>query len=171
MVPNAEDVPLSPNGANGQAHAAEPRPPEAPASSEPREPRLDFLFRARAAKPAPPPEGLEAFWPKRPSHQPRVEESPPRPPAPSVAEQVEVAEQRPAPVVPLPVAEDSPPAPEPAQPPAPEEARAVAVLKSGVVDGMAYTLYADGSIVAQLPQGTVRFGSISELRAHIETNS
>ncbi len=49
--------------------------------------------------------------------------------------------------------------------------RTVAILKSGVVDGMAYTLYADGSIEAQLPQGTVRFGSISELRAHIENNS
>jgi hypothetical protein len=36
---------------------------------------------------------------------------------------------------------------------------------------MAYTLYADGSIEAQLPRGTVRFGSIAELRAHIETNA
>ena len=47
----------------------------------------------------------------------------------------------------------------------------MAILKSGVVDGMAYTLYADGSIEAQLPQGTVRFGSIAELRAHIENNA
>ncbi len=46
-----------------------------------------------------------------------------------------------------------------------------AVLKSGVVDGMAYTLYADGSIEAQLPQGLVRFGSITELRNHIEQSS
>jgi hypothetical protein len=36
---------------------------------------------------------------------------------------------------------------------------------------MAYTLYADGSIEATLPQGTVRFGSIAELRSHIEANS
>ena len=36
---------------------------------------------------------------------------------------------------------------------------------------MAYTLYADGSIEAELPDGTVRFGSIAELRAHIESNS
>ncbi len=54
--------------------------------------------------------------------------------------------------------------------PAAAPARAVTILKSGVVDGMAYTLYADGSIEAQLPQGTVRFGSIAELRAHIESN-
>jgi hypothetical protein len=44
----------------------------------------------------------------------------------------------------------------------------VSVLKSGVVEGMAYTLYSDGSIEAQLPQGTLRFGSISALRNHIE---
>ena len=45
------------------------------------------------------------------------------------------------------------------------------VLKSGIVDGMAYTLYSDGSIEAQLPQGLLRFGSISELRAHIEQDT
>jgi hypothetical protein len=47
----------------------------------------------------------------------------------------------------------------------------VSILKSGVVDGMAYTLYSDGSIEAQLPQGTLRFGSITELRNHIEQSS
>ena len=47
----------------------------------------------------------------------------------------------------------------------------VSVLKSGVVDGMAYTLFSDGSIKAELPQGTLRFGSITELRNHIEQNS
>ena len=57
------------------------------------------------------------------------------------------------------------------QPAALAEPRAAAILKSGVVDGMAYTLYADGSIEAKLPQGTVKFGSIAELRAHIESNS
>jgi hypothetical protein len=49
--------------------------------------------------------------------------------------------------------------------------RSVAVLKSGVVDGMAYTLYVDGSIEAELPQGTVRFASIHELRNHLAKNS
>jgi hypothetical protein len=44
----------------------------------------------------------------------------------------------------------------------------ISVLRSGVVDGMAYTLYSDGSIEAQLPQGTLRFGSITELRQHLE---
>jgi hypothetical protein len=48
------------------------------------------------------------------------------------------------------------------------EVRAVAILKSGVVDGMGYTLYVDGSIEAELPQGTLRFASITELRSHLE---
>jgi hypothetical protein len=49
-----------------------------------------------------------------------------------------------------------------------EAPESISILKSGVVDGMAYTLYSDGSIEAQLPQGTLRFGSIAELRTHIE---
>ena len=48
---------------------------------------------------------------------------------------------------------------------------AISVLKSGVVEGMAYTLYSDGSIEAQLPQGTLRFGSITALRAHIDSGA
>jgi hypothetical protein len=52
-----------------------------------------------------------------------------------------------------------------------EAPAAVSILKSGVVEGMAYTLYSDGSIEAQLPEGTVRFGSITELRNHIEKNA
>jgi len=47
----------------------------------------------------------------------------------------------------------------------------VTILKSGVVEGMAYALYSDGSIEAQLPQGRLRFGSITELRNHIESAS
>jgi len=61
----------------------------------------------------------------------------------------------------------------PAEPAPAEEApkpRAIAILKSGVVDGMSYTLYVDGSIEAELPQGTLRFASIHELRAHLEQN-
>jgi hypothetical protein len=37
-----------------------------------------------------------------------------------------------------------------------------------VVDGMAYSLYSDGSIEAQLPEGMIRFGSIDELRHHLD---
>jgi hypothetical protein len=49
-----------------------------------------------------------------------------------------------------------------------EEPQAVTVLKSGVVDGMAYSLYSDGSIEAQMPEGMMRFSSIDELRAHLD---
>ena len=44
----------------------------------------------------------------------------------------------------------------------------ITVLKSGVVDGMAYSLYSDGSIEAQLPEGMMRFASIDELREHLD---
>jgi hypothetical protein len=47
----------------------------------------------------------------------------------------------------------------------------VTVLKSGVVDGMAYSLYSDGSIEAQMPEGMMRFASIDELRSHLDHRS
>ncbi|MGJ4929702.1 hypothetical protein ACQR1I_22650 [Bradyrhizobium sp. HKCCYLS2038] len=59
------------------------------------------------------------------------------------------------------------PAPEP-EPPAAEAPPAVVIVKSGVVDGMAYSLYSDGSIEAQMPEGMMRFASIDELRTHLE---
>ncbi len=51
--------------------------------------------------------------------------------------------------------------------PSPEKPR-VTVVKSGVVDGMAYSLFSDGSIEAEMPEGMMRFASIDELRAHLE---
>lgn len=54
------------------------------------------------------------------------------------------------------------------QPPRRNEAASVTVVKSGVVDAMAYSLYSDGSIEAQMPEGMVRFASIDELRAHLD---
>ncbi len=54
------------------------------------------------------------------------------------------------------------------QPPRRNEAASVTVVKSGVVDAMAYSLYSDGSIEAQMPEGMVRFESIDELRAHLD---
>ena len=49
--------------------------------------------------------------------------------------------------------------------------RGPTILKSGVIDGMPYTLYADGSIEAQLPHGMVKFASVDALRAHLEKQS
>jgi hypothetical protein len=57
-----------------------------------------------------------------------------------------------------------PPAARNEEPPVPP----VTVLKSGVVDGMAYSLYSDGSIEAQMPEGMMRFASIDELRSHLD---
>jgi hypothetical protein len=111
----------------------------------------------RPASRAERPRNFDAFWPKR---------------------QLSGQQAQPAPTLPaepeLPVAppQNTEPAPElnldasDADAPTP-----VSILKSGVVDGMAYTLYSDGSIEAQLPQGTLRFGSITELRNHIEQSA
>jgi hypothetical protein len=183
-VADIEGVPLSPNGAahhrapQSRPPVGEPVPPEPRAGAEDRASgaaealkasRLDFLFRSKAAagRPAPQPENFDAFWPAD-GRGPRG--------APAGGE-------------PAPRADYAAPAPAPSQPPsqpqghaqdhahdrheAPphDEGPAPAILKSGVVDGMAYTLYSDGSIEAKLPHGTVRFGSIAELRAHIESNS
>ena len=59
---------------------------------------------------------------------------------------------------------------EPTPPPLPPAAdtAGVTVIKSGVVDGMAYSLYSDGSIEAQMPEGMLRFASLDELRKHLE---
>jgi len=76
-----------------------------------------------------------------------------------------------------------PAAPAPADLPAPSleaemaaevariEPKPVSILKSGVIDGMAYTLYTDGSIEAQLPKGMMRFASIDELRNYLEKHT
>ena len=153
VVANGEDVPLSPNGSGHHQGGerkpeprSEPRPEPEVRSGGPetgKEPRLDFLFRPKTP-PRPPQQGeqFDAMWPKRrPGDQSKPDE---------VARQPSLGGEPPR---------------------AEREPRSVAILKSGVVDGMAYTLYADGSIEAQLPHGTVRFGSIAELRAHIENNS
>lgn len=94
---------------------------------------------------------------------------------------------RPAPIDPADPEPDEPPPvlAEEAPPSAPEprvihgafaakgagDVRPVSILKSGVVDGMAYTLYNDGSIEAELPEGTMRFTSLSGLREHLEKYS
>ncbi|MET0677045.1 MAG: hypothetical protein ABW175_14700 [Bradyrhizobium sp.] len=55
-----------------------------------------------------------------------------------------------------------------AEPPRGSDAPEVNLIKSGVVDGMAYSLYSDGSIEAQMPEGMMRFDSIAELRTHLD---
>jgi hypothetical protein len=101
---------------------------------------------------------LNSLWPMAPASAPTPKAN--REPA----VQVQVAATPPA-------ADGSKPTPQaPAAAVQQEVPAPVSVLKSGVVEGMAYTLYSDGSIEAQLPGGMVRFGSITELRNHIEKN-
>ncbi len=50
--------------------------------------------------------------------------------------------------------------------PAPNGA-ANTVYRSGVIDGMAYTLFMDGSIQAELPHGTQKFASVDELQKYL----
>ena len=63
-----------------------------------------------------------------------------------------------------------PPAPHPIQEKRVERAfeHPVAIVKSGVIDGMAFTVYVDGSIEAELPQGIIKFASLDALRAHVQ---
>ena len=94
-----------------------------------------------------PPATFDDAWPK--SERTRPGDVPPqRRPARTPTTFSEPAAIRENPIV-----EDQPP---------------VTVLKSGVVDGMAYSLYSDGSIEAQMPEGMMRFASIDELRAHLD---
>jgi hypothetical protein len=165
ILAHEEEVPLSPNGAahvqtrppHVEAAAPEPKvsPEDRGAVEALKASRLDFLFRSRPTRPASQRENFDAVW-SADAHPAKRAES-----EPSASEMGQVQADQAASV----------------QDRRPESAAlgepqgAAAILKSGVVDGMAYTLYTDGSIEAKLPDGTVRFGSIAELRAHIERNS
>jgi hypothetical protein len=59
------------------------------------------------------------------------------------------------------------PAPKPA---AAQNGQASTVYRSGVIDGMAYTLFMDGSIQAELPQGMVKFTSVDDLQKYLLGN-
>jgi hypothetical protein len=102
-----------------------------------------------------PPASFEDAWPK--PDRARSSEVPPQRRASRLAPAESTASV---------AAERSPPPAPPAAPPDPTPT--VTVLKSGVVDGMAYSLYSDGSIEAQMPEGMMRFASIDELRAHLD---
>jgi hypothetical protein len=151
----AEEVPLSPPPAEKpEAMRSEQR--DVPAWMRQRSPLPPVKEEPKSSS------FFDSMWPpenKMFGRPEATEEPAPSQPGPAV--------QPPA-VEPPPVTEGAPIEP-PAEKTA-EKPRAVAILKSGVVDGMGYTLYVDGSIEAELPQGTLRFASIHELRAHLEQN-
>jgi len=74
----------------------------------------------------------------------------------------------PAPPTPPPV--PSPPVRQPPKPVAAPNGQASTVYRSGVIDGMAYTLFMDGSIQAELPHGTVKFTSVDDLQKYLLGN-
>jgi len=178
MVELTDEAPLS------------PRPPQRPAMPPAVEPALEpkvwspsrdtgspeLRFAPRSEQPMPrampstmpqvePPKEKERFdlvWPDRGVAPVQSE--------PKVEVKREPAVDMPLPPIPARPREMRPAAekrmPEMLRKPAAE--RGPAILKSGVIDGMPYTLYADGSIEAQLPQGMVKFASVDALRAHLE---
>lgn len=169
MAPMAPMAPMPPPPAATAERGAplRPPPPRGPLGPPPGEPRGQQADRPAWRAPPPPaeprqerdlsqPSRFDAMWPAgeakpaKPAFGPDSQAEPERPPR-----------------------ENAPPAEAEPQllPPGGEELRAVAILKSGVVDGMGYTLYVDGSIEAELPQGTLRFASITELRGYLQKNA
>jgi hypothetical protein len=165
-------------------------PPSAPRAPEPRLQAPDFdmpaartaameeheevsLSPRAPARAAPEPATTPSGWrPPRPSEPAQPRPEPRRPAAPQAGTENPFEATWPGGRKPAAAPRREPvvePAQEaPAEAPRPEP---VSVLKSGVVDGMAYTLYTDGSIEAELAQGVVRFGSIEELRNHLEKSA
>jgi hypothetical protein len=130
----------------GQTRTSEPLPPDILSPElRPNPPAAPPPLEATEA----PPGSFDTAWPKSerprsPGEVPPQRWSPRPPPTPSSTFSENAATGR---------NEDQP---------------QVTVLKSGVVDGMAYSLYSDGSIEAQMPEGMMRFASIDELRSHLD---
>jgi hypothetical protein len=163
--PAAAAPPVAPLAMQDDIPPRDAPPPgaEATEAAPPARPKRNLLFESSVRKDrerAPgeaPPASFEDAWPK--ADRGRNGDIPPQrrtPRAPLGAPEANApaAPERSAP----------PPAPSPPSEPQP----GVTVLKSGVVDGMAYSLYSDGSIEAQMPEGLMRFASLDELTAHID---
>jgi hypothetical protein len=144
VVEEGELVPLSPAGLGRPSPKSPPSAGTRPTSR---------FGAARSQEPARPARNMfDPVWPSDASERPLPQEDSPPPPvaeAPAASNTHETA----------PPADQGPAQPVP-----------VAILKSGVIDGMGYTLYTDGSIEAQLSEGVMRFASIEELRVHLEKN-
>lgn len=106
----------------------------------------------------------EPRMPSRPGASP--ERGRPRPPMPApMPDRAPTSDRGPS----FDAFEDDAPPP-PARGPAPANSgsgMSNTIVRSGIIGGMAYTLYTDGSIEAELPIGTVRFASIEELQDHV----
>jgi hypothetical protein len=150
-APASSDLPFEP-----KAWSAQPHRPSAPGRAPVEPPRVPA-----GERPAPPPGPNGDSW--------VTPVTPVTPARPLAGEPFDIGRETAPPPRREERREDAPEAPRHA-PPAAGERRPAAILKSGVVDGMAYTLYTDGSIEAELAEGVIRFGSIEELRTHLEKN-
>lgn len=180
--PRSDDAPAPPPWTEPEPPAA-PEPPPAPPK------RRNLLFSsssrkereraaAKASEQAPPVPEAEISEPAPSAPAPEAVAAAPADVDPRASfEAAWPSAERARPGVPLRREPSAPetPTPAPALPPPPRVrpepkpvASEVTILKSGVVDGMAYSLYSDGSIEAQMPEGMVRFASIEELRAHLD---
>jgi hypothetical protein len=157
VVDEVETVPLSPAPPGRSVPTPPPMspPPETRFERRP-EPAPAPSMRPQPAPPRPTRNIFDPNWSRGGAGRNEPERSIPEraaPPQPQEPPAIQPAEQVPAPA-------SAPPQPMP-----------VSILKSGVIDGMAYTLYTDGSIEAQLPSGVMRFASIDELREHLEKHT
>jgi hypothetical protein len=151
-----QPLPLPPIASVGREDPA-PRQVKAPAMGA-RPSLLGWLGRAsptvpvRAARAAPPP-------------------APVPEPAPIDTVDLTPLARLPEPTLPPPPAPVPPPPmrPQP-KPVAPNGTAAATVYRAGVIDGMAYTLFMDGSIQAELPTGTVKFSSVDDLQKYLLGN-
>lgn len=127
-----------------EPHRSEPEAPE-PSPAEQRRELPGFLRGSAGAAPVP----------ERPAPAPAIEE-----PLPAPAPEAFPTEPAAAPSAFLSDADLLTEEPAPVPP-------SVTVLKSGTIGGMSYTLYSDGSIEADLPDGVLRFASLQDLRDHV----
>ena len=164
-----QPLPLPPVAAVGREDPG-PRPARAAPNGEAKRSSLLSWF-GHASAPANAPNGAA--------------KPPPAAPDVPAAAQVDLAPltrvpEEPRVAVPPPMAAPpiaAPPAPKPPAPLRPPVRPAApaattpdaTVYKSGVIDGMAYTLFMDGSIEADLPQGKVKFASVDELQKYLTT--
>ena len=165
-----QPLPLPPVAAVGREDPG-PRPARAAPNGEAKRSSLLSWF-GHASAPANAPNGAA--------------KPPPAAPDVPAAAQVDLAPltrvpEEPRVAVPPPMAAPpiaAPPAPKPPAPLRPPVRPAApaattpdaTVYKSGVIDGMAYTLFMDGSIQAELPQGTVKFANIDDLQKYLLGN-
>jgi hypothetical protein len=155
--------PVPPPAMSAPAKAPEVVAVREPPAVAPKAPRPTEPDPPPALAPEPPPV-MVVSAPSGPAGQPEAAAWPTVTPSDRIAP-TDPAEPD---VVAEPVA-DAPAEAPPGAAEAPQDA--AGVLKTGVIEGMAYTIYADGTVEAELPEGTIRFASVTAWREHLRPGS